>query len=118
MSGEEFFDVRKVNVIKLASFADCQIIEAECDFTISEIDRQVKTRIGDSSWREAALDARDAALHKKSLVQIKRAQLEERQAALKASDEHAFKARFYRAAQNMLDAEQFLAISAASSKKD
>lgn len=100
------FDARSVNVTKLTSIADCDIMMGECDFAVAVIDRQLADQtFGDDQWEISARLARSELLHKKSMVEIKRRSLEARSNAAPVSPEDRFKSRFMKVAQEMLPAD-------------
>lgn len=120
---KELFDVRSVNVVKLTSLVDCEIILAECDFSLGLIDRQLSDAcFGDNSWRVDAINARECIEHKRGLVEMKLAAVKARLAKEQAKDpvtpETNFRSRFVKAAEALLAPDVYEKIREAASFKE
>ncbi len=109
------FNVRDINVLKITNPADALIALQETDFTISRItDQLIELPFGnDEGWLKDAQRALKEVQHKREMIVIKKAYLDqkaaleaERLAATKdaASD---YRLRFVKAAERILTAEQF-----------
>jgi hypothetical protein len=108
------FDVRDLNVLKITNIADATIALAECNYVLKEIEGQLaeKPFRKDRDWETQARRAMTEVEHKKNMVLIKKAHIEERDANNKKSlnPDQNFSSRFVKAAQNMLSDETFIKI--------
>ena len=116
---KEMFDVRSINVVKLTSVVDCEIMLRECDHTLGEIDRQLSAPgFGDRVWREDAVAARVGVIHKRALVEMKLGSIKEKMAKPPVPPEDNFKSRFMKAAEALLPVETYEAIREAARFKE
>jgi hypothetical protein len=71
-SSNKRFDPATVDVLKLSSEIDCEIVIDECTFALTDIDSQLATpNFGDQDWKEACIKAKRTIEHKRGLVQKK-----------------------------------------------
>lgn len=98
----ERFDVRGVNLLKITKAIDIEIVIAEADFCLTDIDRQIAENLGDSAWRRDAERARREIAHKRRLAELKRDAMKANVQA-PTDPEVNFRARFYRIAAEKLD---------------
>lgn len=112
------FDARTVNIAKLTTPVDCEVLAKECDFAIQMIDEQLQIPgFGDAGWRESALVARREFDHKRGLANLKRSALLEK-AKTTISPEDSFKSRFMRAAQDTLPNDVYAVLFEMARLKD
>ena len=112
--GRDRFDVRTINLVKLTKVIDFDIVIAEADFCIADIDRQINEGWGDQRWLADAKRARGEIEHKKRLATLKRAAIVDAQPSPAQQEQDNFRTRFYRAAAAGLDEATFNRISEAA----
>lgn len=113
-SRPERFDVRGVNLIKITKLVDIDIVIAEADFCLTDIDRQIKDKFGDHRWQADATRAKGEIEHKRKLAILKRAALVEAATPPEEVSENNFRGRFYRKAEELLQPAMFLAVCEAA----
>ena len=108
------YDIRETNVLKITNIADATIALMECDFSIAQIEDQLKSLPfgDDKGWIADAMRARQEILHKRKMVAIKKEWIEERdrKAEKPKNEEQSFHARFVKSAQSTLSDETFIRI--------
>ena len=107
------FNIRAVNVTKLTQPVDCEIIIAEADHSIEGIKQQIKEGFGDADWLKDATRAITDIDHKKKLAKLKLDALLAR-ANVPPDPQGNFKARFLKAAEEILPPAQYQRIREAA----
>lgn len=108
------YDIRETNVLKITNIADATVALEECDFSIAQIENQLKTLPfgDDKEWISDAMRARQEILHKRKMVLIKKEWIEERdrKADKPRNEDQSFHARFVKSAKSNLSDETFMRI--------